>query len=45
MLFRQILLLDNVMEKLSTFAELKDQEANVVPLPDFVKFNDIWMIL
>jgi hypothetical protein len=45
LLFRQVFLLNNVMEKLSTLAKLKDQETNIVPLPNLVKFDNIGVIL
>lgn len=44
MFFRQVFLLDDVMEKLSTLAVLQYQETDIVPLPNFVKLDDIWMI-
>ena len=27
------------------FYLLKDKETNIVPLPDLVQFNDVWVIL
>ena len=43
--FRQIFLLDDVVEELTAFAKFKHQEADIVPLPNLVKFDDVWVIL
>ena len=40
-----MLLLDNVVEELTSLTMLKNQEADLLPLPDLVKFNYIRMVL
>ena len=42
---RQKLLVDDVMEQFSTFAILKNEETDFVPFPDFVKFDDVGVVL
>jgi hypothetical protein len=41
----QVLLVDDVLEKLATLAVLEHQETDVVPLPDFLQLDDVWVIL
>ena len=40
-----MLFLNDVVEKLSSLAVLEDQEANFIPLPDFVKLDNVWVVL
>ena len=43
--FRKIFLVDDVVKQFTTLAVLKYKEADLVPLPDLVQLNDVWMIL
>lgn len=40
----QALLVDDVLEKLASFAVLENQEADVHPVPDLVQFDDVRMV-
>ena len=39
-----MLLLSDMVEQLSTFTQLGDQEADPVRLPSLEKLNDIWVV-
>ena len=41
----KIFLLDYVMEQLASLAKFKNQKANIVPFPDLVELDYVWMIL
>lgn len=40
----QMLTLKNEVEEFATFAVLENKEADIVPFPDFVQLDYIWMI-
>ena len=40
-----MLLLNDVVEELSSFAEFEHQKADLIPFPNFVKLDNIWMVL
>jgi hypothetical protein len=43
--FRNLLVLCDVVEKFSSFAEFCHEKANSVCFPSFEQFNDVWMFL
>lgn len=43
--FRKVLLLNNVVKEFASLTVFEHKEANLVPLPNFIELNDIWMVL
>ena len=43
-IFTQEFIINDILEKFSSFAVLKDEETNLVPLPDLVEFNDVGVV-
>lgn len=42
--FAEELIINDILEKLSTFAVLEDEEANLIPLPNLEKLDNVWMV-
>jgi len=42
--FTKMFPFNNEMKQFSSFAVLKNKETHVIPLPDLMKFYNIWMI-
>ena len=41
----EVLAVEDEVEELATLAVLKHKEAHVVPLPDLVQFDYVWVVL
>ena len=41
----QVFPLNNEVEQFTTIAIFQDEEADVIPFPDLVQLDDIWVIL
>jgi len=40
----EVLVFDDVLEELATLTVFQNQKADLVPLPDFVQLDNVWVI-